>query len=1352
MTTIGYATLQLIPSLRGVREAIARSTRDMSITANLDVAGAREAGVRARREIRRGIEDARIASGLHRQVESELSSANASRIGGRFGSSLGASILGSIRGVSSGFDAVVFSGASVLRNVGAIATGTKIASVAARALSRSLLTAGGALALLGGGGLTRLAVGLQLVSRAAGGAARDIGRITSALIVLTAVGRGLSTLNRIGKIGALVTIGFSALLGVATAVVTTLGGPLVAALTAVGVAMGVAAGAAAGILGPALAGLAIGFKGLQDAAKAYTSGDDGTSQAKAVAAATKQVEQAENGVERAKRDSRDAERDLTRARKDAEEQIEDLNLALRGSALSEKDAQLSLLEARRDLQNLGKDGQSYDMLDRERAVLRVQEAEQRLAETQESNGDLAEKASEANRLGVEGSDEVVAAKQRVADASQAVIDAEQQVADARQAVADAQNQGQSGVDPFDAMIGQRMAPMLDAVKNLRHAVTDSLSGALTPAFASLGGLLDGLRPKMGVLAATMGGVDTAVATAISGPAAAAGFDKMISASKTFVGSLKTGMAGVSSGLVEFVGTAAQTFAGAGTGINDVLAGIGDRLRNITREQMIAAFDQLQQVFDNIRNVVGPTFSALRELGGITAPALAPGFQAIGAAIAQATPGVMTMARELMPALSPVMQNLAPVLPSLVDAFTPWASVVAVIAPHLATVVAHLGPLTPLILAATLAAKGIGMAMIVWQTAMGAVSIAQGVFIAATGASTLAIEGNIIALTAHKVAMIAGATAAKAVTAAQWLWNAAMTANPIGLVVAAIAGFVGGVIYAYKHSETFRNIVQGAWNAIKVAAKAVVDWFVDTAWPFLKQVWEGIGTGWNWLSTKAGEVWTSVKERFTAMVDWFRGLPTAIANAAKGMWESLKHGLVAVLNWIGDKWNAFADSLSFSIPGVVDVNVPKLPKFEAKDGFSIGGYTGDLPTEQIAGVVHGGEHVIKASSRQMLESVYPGLLEYMNNTGRLPGYSGGGRVAYGLPVGTNTGGYGSSGSVFPEWVHAVEKRFGVKASTYPGHQEKSGLNKGIDWVGSVPAMRAFAEYLKSIRGELEQVIWMNPNTGEKIGVADGQLVGSGTSQPGYYAKDWGGHTNHVHTRQSYSFGGSASASVVDTTPLAAGLGSTTGADIDTDPRTASPQTQAAVAASSSSGGTGNLPTSISGLSTWGIDSLPNPTAGLSDTLPDGGKNPWKQDSAAKFGEAASAAVSGQVSSALGVFGVPDSPGWLQGISTFVGGLSISDASGNKIFGGGSTSGALGGMGSLLGNTGQGDGYGGAAPIAAAPMVPTRVPDTGNLHGSRAGQQPGPAGPTYNIRTATVEDAFMQAQRQERVRLASKLDRY
>ena len=61
-----------------------------------------------------------------------------------------------------------------------------------------------------------------------------------------------------------------------------------------------------------------------------------------------------------------------------------------------------------------------------------------------------------------------------------------------------------------------------------------------------------------------------------------------------------------------------------------------------------------------------------------------------------------------------------------------------------------------------------------------------------------------------------------VTAAQWAWNAALTANPIGIVVVAIAALVAAFIIAYKKSETFRKIVQAAWAGIKVGAKALWD--------------------------------------------------------------------------------------------------------------------------------------------------------------------------------------------------------------------------------------------------------------------------------------------------------------------------------------------------------------------------------------------------------------------------------------------------------------------------------------------------------------------------------------------------
>ena len=127
--------------------------------------------------------------------------------------------------------------------------------------------------------------------------------------------------------------------------------------------------------------------------------------------------------------------------------------------------------------------------------------------------------------------------------------------------------------------------------------------------------------------------------------------------------------------------------------------------------------------------------------------------------------------------------------------------------------------------------------------------------------------------------------------------------------------------------------------------------------------------------------------------------------------------------------------------------------------------------------------------------------------------------YGLPAGTDTGGYGSSGAVFPQWVHALENAFGVKASTYSGHQEsdrnEAGYapnpnheNRGIDWSGSPQAMQAFADYLKTVPG-MEQVIW----NGAGVGTGDTVEIAGGRPQPGYFASDLAGHGNHVHTRQS-----------------------------------------------------------------------------------------------------------------------------------------------------------------------------------------------------------------------------------------------
>ena len=138
--------------------------------------------------------------------------------------------------------------------------------------------------------------------------------------------------------------------------------------------------------------------------------------------------------------------------------------------------------------------------------------------------------------------------------------------------------------------------------------------------------------------------------------------------------------------------------------------------------------------------------------------------------------------------------------------------------------------------------------------------------AAVGAMVLAWQGYQLVM-----ALARGVTVAY--TAVQAGLNVVMSANPIGIITLALVGLVTALVVAYQNSETFRNIVQGAWEGIKNAA--------GTAWEFLQGVFEKLKSG----VQLAGDKFTEAKDRIS------------------GAWDTVRSALAAGWQWIND--NVFA---------------------------------------------------------------------------------------------------------------------------------------------------------------------------------------------------------------------------------------------------------------------------------------------------------------------------------------------------------------------------------------------------------------------------------------------------------------
>ena len=87
----------------------------------------------------------------------------------------------------------------------------------------------------------------------------------------------------------------------------------------------------------------------------------------------------------------------------------------------------------------------------------------------------------------------------------------------------------------------------------------------------------------------------------------------------------------------------------------------------------------------------------------------------------------------------------------------------------------------------------------------------------------AVMAVVVPVVAGLAAVIVTVTTAIRIwTAVQTVLDAVLAANPIGLVVLAIAALIGGIVLAYQHVKWFHDAVQGLWSVLTTAFNWIKD--------------------------------------------------------------------------------------------------------------------------------------------------------------------------------------------------------------------------------------------------------------------------------------------------------------------------------------------------------------------------------------------------------------------------------------------------------------------------------------------------------------------------------------------------
>lgn len=205
----------------------------------------------------------------------------------------------------------------------------------------------------------------------------------------------------------------------------------------------------------------------------------------------------------------------------------------------------------------------------------------------------------------------------------------------------------------------------------------------------------------------------------------------------------------------------------------------------------------------------------------------------------------------------------------------------------------------------------------------------GLFAVAAGSAWVAVRAWGIIQKGWTVIMAVSQIATGLMTGSIWKMNAALLANPIGIVIGLVAGLTAGIIYAWNKFEGFRGFLVGSFFSALELFKSYAQTLLL---PFktLGRILAGVFTG----------DWKAVKEGIKGDVKNIMGMPGRVKEAWNKGWD--KGTKMKGITLPGTKQNALGSAF---------VNASDMAN---AGGATAGGSLGDTATSQAEGITGDGK--------------------------------------------------------------------------------------------------------------------------------------------------------------------------------------------------------------------------------------------------------------------------------------------------------------------------------------------------------------------------------------------------------------